>query len=300
MATGDIVLQFGLEHGRNADAAIAAESLLAWVDAVKDAIRAIDPGREIRVELLGREEGSLRQLLRFVDDTAKTVSDGADEFPYLKKAAAGLAIAIATSTLSTFIQQSLEPDIHVVELSPRDRELLQDLTEKVRSDPQTAKAAEKFFKSVERDRAITNVQIANGFDEPPMVTIPRNEFAYRGGVWAADTQEQPEETRHANWTVTLLQAPFYNSPRHWVFARDGMKFSAQMHDAVFLQAITDRTIPIALQEGVTMQVEIEYRERLKGQIWEYVPDSRKIVRVLSPRPMPTTSLPDPHTPKKQN
>jgi hypothetical protein len=43
---------------------------------------------------------------------------------------------------------------------------------------------------------------------------------------------------------------------------------------------------------VIMRVRVSYRERLVGQIWEFVPQSRKIVTVLSPRVLPgPTSLP---------
>jgi hypothetical protein len=300
VASGDIVLQFGLEEGRNADAVIAAEALIAWVDTVRDAARALDPTHDIRVELLGREEGSLRQLLRLVDDQVGIISDGADEYPYLKKAAIGLAVVIGTSGLSTYIGESLKPQVQQVSLSAKDRALFEDMTAKIKADPATAKSAERFYKVVERDRAISNVQIANGFDEPPAATVLRNEFAFRSGVWAPETTAPVEEARHETWPVVLLQAPFYNSPRHWMFYRDGMKFSAQMQDAIFLQAITDRTIPITLQEGVTMTVEVEWRERLNGQIWEYVPDSRKIVRVLSPRPVARSPDLDAGNPKEGN
>lgn len=288
MSDGDIVLQFGLEEGRNADAVIAAEALIAWVDTVRDAARAIDPDADVRVELLGREKGSLRQLLRLVDDHAKVISEGADEYPYLKKAALGLALAVATSTISVVVQATLHSGTEVVELSPEDRELLKGMTDQIHNDHATGKSAERFFQLIERDPAITDVKIADGFDRPPIVTIPRKDFAFRGGMWTADAGPPPEEIRRARWTVVLLQAPFYNSPRHWQFDRDGLKFSAQMLDLAFLQAITDRRLPISLQEGVTMDVEVEYRERLNGQVWEYVPDTRKIVRVLSPRPLPSS------------
>nr|WP_317893802.1 hypothetical protein [uncultured Sphingomonas sp.] len=278
------MLKFGLKEGRNADAAIAAESLIAWVDMVADAARALDKDAAVRVELLGRDEGSLKQLLRIVEDTAHTVSEGANEYPYLKKAAIGLAIAISTATLSVYVGQALEPDVQTVELSEPDRETFKEMNRLLAEDVATSKAAMRFYRSVDRDPAITSVEVSNSHQGSPTVIIPRSEFAMRSGMWSPAEEEALEEVRRETWDVVLLQAPFYSSPRHWAFARDGVRFSAQMQDAIFLQAITEGTLPISLHEGVAMTVEVEYRLRQSGPVLDYVPDSRKIVRVLSPRP----------------
>lgn len=293
MNSGDIVLQYGLKEGHNADATVAADSLLAWIDVVRDAARAIDPNADIRVELLGREEGSLRQLLRLVDDQVKLVSDGAADYPYLKKVAIGLAAALATTTLSVFVQEIIEPEVQVVELSAPDRKILTTLTEQISSDASTSRAATRFFRAIERDPAITEVVLSDGSGRTPMVRIDRSQFAMRGGLYSPEEEAQPaEETRTDVWSVVLLQAPFYVSERHWAFSRDGIRFSARVVDAAFLQAIVDKTIPINLQEGVTMEVAVEWKERLNGKVWEMIPDSRRIVRVLSPRPMRPTPTPD--------
>jgi hypothetical protein len=58
-----------------------------------------------------------------------------------------------------------------------------------------------------------------------------------------------------------------------------------MSDAIFLAALKDGRIPLTLQEGVIMRVEVEWKETLNGQVWDMVPRSRRIVRVLSPAPI---------------
>jgi hypothetical protein len=281
---GEIVLQLGLVEGRNADAAVAAESLLAWIDLARDAARAIDPYADVRVELLGREEGSLRQLLRLVDDHAKAISDGADEFPYLKKAAIGLAIATATAGLTTFVEQTLQPAAQPVSLSDADRELLRGMTEAVKEDTEVSRSTMRFYRALERDPAVTNVVVKTARGGAPLVVVDRSEFAMRGGLYSPEAEPAPEEVKHETWSVVLMHAPFYASTRHWGFSRDGLRFSAKMTDLEFLQAIVDRTVPISLHEGVRMEVLVEWRERFEGKAWRYVPDSRRIVRVISPRP----------------
>lgn len=299
MASGDIVLQFGLQEGRNADALIAAESLIAWVQLTREAALAVDPTNRLRVELLGREKGSLRQLLRLVDDTAKSVSDGADDYPYLKKLAVGLAAVTATASLTVAIEQAVEPDVQKVELSEPDRALAMEMRSRVENDAAVSKAARRFYRTVERDPAITEIQIADGFDKAPIATVPRSEFAERGGLWEPQEDPPAEEKRTDTWDVVLLKAPFVHEPRAWTFSRDGLPFSARMEDPTFLAAIAAGTVPITLQEGVMMKIEVEYRERLIGQVWEYVDKTRKVTRVLAPRPLLVPSaLPLPDPPKE--
>ena len=297
-ASGDLVLQYDLKEGRNADAQAAAESLLAWIDLARDAARAIDPYSDIRVELLAREEGSLKQLLRLVDDHIATISEGANEFPYLKKTAIGLAIAIATSGLQIAIEKTFEDPVQNVALSPADRELLQGMTQAIRESAEASKSAMRFFRAIERDPAVTDVKVRTSEDSTPLVVVDRAEFALRGGLFVPEAAPQPDETKRAVWSVVLLTAPFYASSRHWRFSRDGTPVSAQMADLAFLQAIVDGTVPISLHEGVRMEVEVEWKERMVGRVPITVPDSRKIVRVISPRP--GEPLPPPDGPEEYN
>lgn len=291
---GKIVLQLGLKDGRNADAAVAAESLLAWIDLARDAARAIDPYADIRVELIAREEGSLKQILKLIDDHAAIISAGADHFPYLKKAAIGLAIAVATAGLSTFVEQALDTDVQDVALSQTDRDLLRGMTDAIRESADASRSAMRFYRALDRDPAITNVVVKQAGDHgAAIVTIDRAQFAMRGGLYTSEAAPPAEQTRSEIWSVVLMQAPFYVSARHWGFSRDGVRFSAQMADLEFLQAITDKTIPIGLQEGVRMEIKVEWKERELGKAWEYVPDSRKVVQVLSPRPTGRSATDEP-------
>jgi hypothetical protein len=289
LTDGDVYLLLGLKNGRNADAAVAAESLLAWIDLARDAARVIDPFADIRIELLGREKGSLAQWLRIVDDQIATVSAGADQFPYLKKVAIGLAIATATAGIQTFVEESLKPEVQQVSLSTADRDLLESMTTAIRKSDDTARSVKRFYRALERDPAVTNVIIKTGRDEMPLVKVDRSEFAMRGGLYSRNDAEQADETKREVWSVVLMQAPFYASSKRWRFSRDGVPFSAAMHDAIFLQAIVDGTVPISLRTGVRMEVEVEWRQQARGNLWAYVPGTRRVTRVLSPRPAPVAS-----------
>lgn len=212
------------------------------------------------------------------------MSTGADQFAYLKKAAIGLAISVATAGMSTFVEQALDTGVQDVSLSETDRSLLRGMTDAIGESADASQSAIRFYRAIDRDPAITNVVVKEVGISAPIVTIDRSQFAMRGGLYTPEVAPPAEQTRGEVWSVVLMQAPFYVSARHWGFSRDGVRFSVQMADLEFLQAITDKTIPISLQEGLRMEVKVEWKERQIGKGWETVQDSRKIVQVLSPRP----------------
>lgn len=171
------------------------------------------------------------------------------------------------------------------------------MTKAIREDEHTARSAKRFYRALERDPAVTNVVVKSGPAEVPLVKVERSEFAMRGGLYSDQETGEAEETRREVWSVVLMQAPFSASPKRWRFSRDGLQFTAAMVDAIFLQAIVDGTVPISLRTGVRMEVEVEWRERRRGKIWVPILGSRRIVRVLSPRPGAATT---PDRPEETN
>lgn len=119
---------------------------------------------------------------------------------------------------------------------------------------------------------------------PPAVIIPKSQFPEKSGLWSEQIEGSTEKTVTAIWTVVLVKPTLDHRPRNWRFARDGVEFSAKMTDRSFLEAIPAGRVPITLQEGIMMVIEVQYTERLNGQIWEYVPSTRKVTKVVSPRP----------------
>lgn len=302
MEDDQIVLELGLVPGRNANAVIAAQSLIAWVDVLREAARAINPLDEISVELIGTERGSLRfpQVLRFAERTAKDIAEGAGEYPYLKKAAVGLALAVVGGASGALIGAGFEPDVQMVELSPDQLALVAGMQKRIENAPTVESATRRFFKTVERDPAIADVKVAETFDGPPVFVIPRNQFPTRGGLWVPEEELPAERITRDVWDVVLIRAPFVHEPRNWTFSRDGLTFSARMEDPSFLAAIAQGTVPITLQEGVLMKLELEFRERLSGQVWEYMDRTRRVVRVLAPLPLAApTTLPLTRPPEKR-
>jgi hypothetical protein len=282
----ELVLTLDLEPGENADAVIAAETLIAWVAAIREASAVMDPGGGVFVDLISADASCLRlrAAVRFVEDKVLGApADALNEFARIKKIVVASVLGV-TSGLALAGAVALTMPDQTVNLSAAGAKRLAQEQAKVADDTDVQEKVQSFYRSVARDRHITNVSTSEGVGKPAIVSVPRAEFSERGGIWNMQEVVSHERPQQAVWNVVVTYPAMKSQPLAWGFERDGLPFRARMEDQSFLTAIHDGTLPIVVQEGVQMEVEIHWTERLVGQVWEVVPRSRKIVRVLSPRP----------------
>lgn len=285
-----LLLHFKTAPNRYPDTVIAAQALMDWAALVQATIHAISPEDRISIEIVGVVPGSTRfpQILRFLDDQAGNVREAWAEYPHLKAVVAGAAHTFYTSLVAASVSIALMPDKQIVQLSDEDRAILSQMRREAEKSGAVIEANKRFYRTIEADRAIEGVAATTDWHRrDDLLIVPRAEFAERSGLWELQGEQEQVQKRPMSdtWDVVLLKAPFSSEPRRWQFSRDGLKFSAQMSDPVFLQAIKERRVPITLQEGVNMRIQVEYQEILRGQVWEAIQSSRKVVRVLSPIPL---------------
>jgi hypothetical protein len=275
--SSELTLRLGLYEGRNANAAIAAESLLAWVYLVEEAARAINPHELVVVELVGTAEGSLKlkSLLKCANDAVGSIKEGAAEYPHLRTLAAGLALAVGPVLLDRAIPENL-----IVEA---DAQSEAKSAERVAQSQAVQLAKRRLLQTVEKDPAVDGITVED--DEGVVAEVPRSAFPEREGLFQIEEAAPAERTTRDVWDAVLLKATFAPKRRRWTFLRGGLPFSALMDDAKFLQAIREGRVPIALQEGVSMRLEIEFTEKQDGQVWVPIQKTRRVVRVLQPVPM---------------
>lgn len=284
----EIVLYFDTVEGEYPDTEIVAKALLDWVALANAAAQAINPYQRLDVEIAGVAPGSTRfpQLLKFVDQAASDVSTAWEEVPYLKKLVIGAAHTFWTATISASVNLAMMPDMQMVELSEHDRILLTEMRNSVANSGRAQQASQQFYKTLQPEGTIKGVGVAESWREKkPHLIIPRSEFAERSGLWTSTPDAVRERPGTAIWDVVLLKAPFESRPLSWRFSRDGLPFSARMEDKSFLDAMRERRLPITLSDGVQMRIEMEFTERLIGDVWEPVESTRKVTNVLSPVPL---------------
>jgi hypothetical protein len=277
--------------GQYPDTSVAARALLDWADLARATIAAINPNDRLALEIAGVVHGSARfpQVLKVLEGQAADIRHAWAEYPALKSIVVGAAHTLYTSVIAASVSIAMQPDEQVVRLSDQDRAILEDMRDRAAADPQVQAASKRLYRTLENDPTITGIGTAPSWESGAIYVVPKSEFAERGGLW--ESQQDGPQTRFDReiWDVTLLRPALVSKPQAWQFTRGGLKFSAQMADPNFLLAMRDGLIPLNLQEGVMMRVEVEYQSVLNGQVWEAQPRTRKVVRVLSPLPVSKAS-----------
>lgn len=291
MHTEQIVLHFETAPGRFPDSRIAAQALIDWITLAEATAAAIAPNSRLHIEIIGgATAGSTRfpQVLRWADDRVSDIKLAWDEYPHLKSLVVGGAHTLWTASVAAGVTLLAQPDEQKVRLSDADRQIVRGMEEEAAQSPVVAVAIRQLYATLDREPAISGVGVSDSWEKRPSVIVPRSEFPERSGLWQLEVPAPEERVVRDEWIVVLLRPVLQSSPHAWRFSRDGLPFSAMMHDAQFLAAMREGRIPLNLQEGVTMRVEVEHTDRLNGQIWEPLPRSWRVVRVLSPTPLPSS------------
>lgn len=287
MAEADLILKFEITPGLNPEAESVAAALDAWVDVLRAAAAVVAPGESLAVELVGVEPGSqvFKLALRKLEDVAQRVKKGGDEFPLVSKAAMTLGGLIGGTMIIVSITNSMTPDPRI----PDDQmAVFEEMNRNLAESLELQRESARFWGIMQDEPAFKQVDVLRGFDRSPVYEVPREEFAERSGLWSGDGAQLHEtvETRRATWDVILVKPVLVPEERRWTFAREGLEFSALMTDKAILQAIHERTLPLQIAEGISMKIDVQYRERFDGKAWRPVSGSHRVKRVISPTPPP--------------
>ena len=282
MSSGTISLYFGLQGGQRADLEVVAKAAIDWVESVRAAANALEPGANIRVEILDAEESSLtiNAVLEWAEAQLARIEEGTAKYRRITRLAVGLAIFVPTVGLPTY-------DFYFGEkpssMSEDDRKLLKEFLTKIKDDPDVAVKRQKFFKGIERDKAISGAGISEGSKEKPLILIPRAQFAEQSGVWAI-LAEDDQRTTYPVYDVVLVAPALVATPRAWRFQAEGLpEFSATMKDAIFLDALKHENIRERLRIGIPMTIRLKVEEKKIDGVWIPKPAGRSVIEVISPK-----------------
>lgn len=284
MQEPDLILEFEIEEGRSPDIENVARALLSWNEALQAAFEIIAPNQKVIVELVGVEAGSQRfkQVFRLVEGFANALEEGGQEYPLIWKHTKALAKCVAGGVLLAGIANEMAPDVRL----PDDQmAVFEEIRDLLRSDPTMDRSRHDFFETLHEEPAISLVEVYEEGADKPLYSVSRSEFSFKAGLFDIEDEieELREEDRYHTWDVVLIRPVLVSTPRRWTFARDGVEFSALMADPTVLEAIQLKTLDIPFAEGVTMKIEVTYREHYDGKTWRPINKSRKVTKVLSPR-----------------
>lgn len=273
MISADVELRFEIVPGRSPQAEHVVAAISAWVEMTKVAGAIIDPDLEVRIDLVGVEEGS--QIFKFA---LRRI--GQASIPDVKKYAMIGAGMVTSAAIGALVTNVLTPDPRI----PSDQmKVFNEISQKMSESVDLQRQSMRFYGVLQDEPAYDAIDVKESGKPAPLFVVPRTEFAARSGVWMP---EEPKkiltETRIATWDVVLIKPVLMPTARRWRFAREGLEFSALMEDQNILDAIHNQTLPLKLAEGIAMKVEIHYREEFDGKNWLPIAGSHKVKRVISP------------------
>lgn len=290
--TEDLVLKLEIAPGQVPNAENVANVLLAYVEMLRVAASVVEPESKIEVGLAGVEDGSdvFRLTLRRMENAGGSLLAGMSDYPLLSKALIALAGMTATSLVTIALTATFAPDPRIPDDQMRvfeeQRRLLEESVSLQRQQM-------RFYSLLHEEPAIERIDVMRGGDRSLVYSVPQHEFVYRGGLWSGleDAMEQEDtQPRTEVWDVVLIKAVLIPEPRRWSFSRDGAEFSARMDDQRFLDALRNKSLQVALAEGIRMSVEVKFREEMGPDGWIAVKGSHRITQVLQPLP-PAPSSP---------
>lgn len=285
MSDSQISLYFQLREGEKADLEIVSAAAIAWVESLRAVARAYDPNSDVKVELVDADESSLiyNTLIdwfeRNIERRIERLDRGGGRLPRTRKLALALALFLIVTGYPTY-------DFYFGDdgFTDEDRAMMKEILERAQKDPAVETSKRKFFRTIEREPAITAVGIKEHPKGEPLVIVTSDRFAEASGLWVTDDSDVPEQVTHPVLEVVLVKPALVHTPRAWTFKPEGLpEFEAVMRDPLVLKAIQENGLPERLREGIPMTIRMEVREVLVDGQWKLVRGGRSVIRVISPK-----------------
>lgn len=291
-ANNTLSLYFGLHEGRKADLEIVAKAAIEWVNSIRHASNALDPSLDVRVEFIDAHESSLsiNTIIDWSKASIEKTGKGLDKteellerlanskHPRLKTLAMAFGVFLIIDFGPTIEFHLGEPD--ALELSEQDRDLLHDVLKEISKSEELKRSNRRFFNALSNDSAISSVGVCEAPKESPIISVPSSQFAERGGLWSLE-KDIVERVSERTAEVILEMPNLSAKDRKWRFldVATDETFTAKMRDNEFIQSLADGKVDESLRNGITMEVNISFKEVLEDGEWVSVPSTIEVTKV---------------------
>jgi len=279
-----ISIYFGLEQGSRADIEVIARSLLELSFAIKDVTYYLDPGLEIKIEVVRGADGSL-----IVDLIIKAVKYVTPD----KETLRGLPLIILF-WLGTDLRQYIDnkwldhvltkdgtSEADITHQKETEKKAIQAKLDDINHDDVGGIHIRNFYGNLYLDHNITSVGATQSPGKRPETIVRRQDFPAKAHL---DRHHRVTEVRvlKEEMRVTLISPMLVAGHRKWKFKGQNGEFSAPINDNDFQRKFLAGQTSIKLQAGIDMDVVVSVLENRIDGVWHVA--SREIVEVKGFRP----------------
>jgi hypothetical protein len=277
VTTAPVSLYLDLEKGEVADLEVVARTALAFSAAIKELAFILEPGAEVRVELVSGTEGSLS-----LNSIVRSIRGVATKDRLITIGTMFLFYIVAETRDYTFgkvLDHFFDKDAPEAE-----RRLSDEDIERIRKAIEAGaakKEVQQIYREAERDPSIKGLGASLVPGERPPVIVPRSEFRERAGIVIQETTERKRVVPQP-MTVVLVSPVLQEGTRRWRLLGPQGEFGASVKDKEFTQRVLSGTTPVPMVAGIMMDIDLEVHEDFEGGVW--VPKERVVAHVKDVRP----------------
>jgi hypothetical protein len=274
----EILLYFKID-GDGLDAQTFGNALLSF-DELYRAIDAIaNPGREIEVDFIRSDQGSIRAVIRVFTKDTKTLLRSPITLVILPFLLGFLVNKITSDSVIIVVSDSSYIVEHGTEkiILPKDSA---KIVERLDRDPAVRRTVRKFFNVVESDSSVREVdfRLAKAPDKP-VLPISRDQFVSLRDLPEIELPELPKkrEEPYNHVAVVVLTAVLEKSKRKWQFLWNGHKIAADIRDDSFFSKLANHEYEFG--QGDSLIVDLIAQQELNDLVGAYENKSFYIAKV---------------------
>jgi hypothetical protein len=283
MSEAPISLYFDVPDGQHPDLEVVARTTIEWIEAIRDLASIIAPDLRFEIELVETEDGSLwlSNLLRAVKDgDRKALASivGAVVVFF----AMGPALHVQSDVGEAFWERLGHK--HDVTIEAKDKAEIIAGVLKATEQTQVEERRRNMIRQAEKDPRVGGI----GVDleprvEGPAVRIERYQFPAYAAPREAPVPVKKDTEVQASIRVKIIRANLEEGetkPR-WRFSEGETKWSADIEDGEFVNALSLEQTGIPLAFGQILVVDVAIDRKFVDGAWQE--DNRRILRVREPR-----------------
>ncbi|SHG64269.1 hypothetical protein [Bradyrhizobium erythrophlei] len=274
----EILLYFKIA-GPGIDAQTFANALLAFDELYRAINASANPGREIEVEFISSDQGSIRTIIRIFQKDTQTLLHA----PVTLLILPILIAVVVTKLMSDTVTIVVDENSYVVEYGSEKIILPKDAAktvERVDHDAAVRRTVRKFFSIVESDSNVTAVDFRRPIaPNQPVMPIEKNQFATLRDLPEVELPALPKkrEEYHSRAPVVVLTAVLEKSKRKWQFLWRGQKISADIRDDSFFEKLANHEYEFG--QGDTLTVDLVAEQEINDFVGAYETKTFYITKV---------------------